>query len=158
MRKKSSNWAVLKAVQTFFVKHEWTDLDLANLPFFDPDNQFSEETPEVVMTARNLASQSDLIFISTPEYAHGVPGILKNGLEWLFHEGTQKKRAALIVGAAQGEFAQAQLIEILKTMDFEISLENSLVIKGARSKINEQGMFLDKPTEIAFQKFCEQFL
>ena len=64
LRKNSSNWALLKAAETYFSKHEWIEFDLASLPYFDPDNQYSDSIPEVVLRARQLASMSDIIFIS----------------------------------------------------------------------------------------------
>lgn len=157
LRKSSSNYSILKAAQKYFSQHTWTEINLAEFPYFDPDNQFTDSTPEVVIKARKLASESDLIFISTPEYAHDIPGILKNGLEWLFHEGTHKKQVTIVIGATQGNFAQVNLIEVLRTMDFIINLENTLVINGVRAKIDENGDFKNKLDEVEFNKFCSQF-
>ncbi|MGZ3774543.1 MAG: NADPH-dependent FMN reductase [Pseudobdellovibrionaceae bacterium] len=157
LRKSSSNYSILKIAQKYFWQHEWNEINLVDFPYFDPDNQFSDSTPAVVNSARKLASQSDLIFISTPEYAHGIPGILKNGLEWLFHDGTHQKKIALVVGATQGEFAQASLIETLHTMDFNVGIENTLVIKGIRSKISTDGTFKQSADEFEFNRFCDQF-
>ncbi|MGZ3770949.1 MAG: NADPH-dependent FMN reductase [Bdellovibrio sp.] len=158
LRKSSSNYAILKLVQTFFGENIYNEINLAEFPFFDPDQQFSNETPKAVLNARKLASESDVIIVSTPEYAHGVPGILKNGFEWLFHEGTQRKKVAVIIGAAQGEHTQAQLLEILKTMDFDISLKNILIIKGLRSKLTDDGNFQNESDKIDFIKFLQQLL
>lgn len=157
LRKSSSNYSILKAAKKYFSHHDWVEIDLSEFPYFDPDNQFSEATPDIIVKARKLARDSDLIFISTPEYAHGVPGILKNGLEWLFHEGTHQKKVALIIGAAQGESTQENLIEILRTMDFNIDKGNTLIIKGARSKISETGSFKSDLDKVDFESFCSQF-
>ncbi len=155
IRHQSSNWALLNAAQIYFKSHQWEAIDLAELPYFDPDLQYSEETPELVKRMRSVAKTCDLILISTPEYAHGVPGILKNGLEWLFSEETQKKKVALIVGSAQGQWARDQLLEILKTMDFSVNEKDCLIIHGARTKINQQSIFLDKETQVQFEQFCD---
>ena len=159
IRQNSSNWSLLKAVQNYYKDYhkdyQWESIDLARLPYFDPDLQYSEQTPAVVKKLRSVAGSCDLIVISTPEYAHGVPGILKNGLEWIFSEETQKKPVALIVGSAQGEWARDQLLEILKTMDFLITPEHCLLVKGARTKIKSDGTFTDIKTQELFEKFCE---
>ena len=157
LRKNSSNWAILNAAQRILSHASWDEINLSSLPYFDPDQQFTEATPESVREARYLASEADLIFISTPEYAHGIPGILKNGLEWIFHEGTQRKPVALVIGAAQGEFARDSLIEVLRTMDFVIAPEHAIIIRGARSKIAEDGTFIDSSIEEKFTQFCKQF-
>lgn len=158
LRKTSTNHSILKAAKKFYALHEWTELNLEDLPYFDPDNQFSKKLPEAVTKARTAASQSDLIFVSTPEYAHGMPGLLKNGFEWIFHEGTQRKKVALVIGASQGEFAQANIIEVLKTMDFDISLESSTIIKGVRAKVKEDGTFVNDVDLQRFHEFCGKFL
>lgn len=154
IRTTSTNWTILESAQSFLGAHEWTTVRLDTLPYFDPDNQFSEAVPEVVQKMRESAASSDLIFISTPEYAHGVPGILKNGLEWLFCEGTQKKPVALVVASAQGEWALDQLKEILKTMDFVIADSHALLLKGARAKI-KNGQIVDESLKATIEAFCK---
>ena len=128
LRKNSSNAQLLKAAQIFLNKHRWSSLYLDELPYFDPDQQFSEKTLELVKEMRKLASGSDLILISTPEYAHGVPGLLKNALEWLFCEGTQRKPATVIIGSVQ----------------------------GARSKINQEAAFTDSKAQVEFESFLSK--
>lgn len=154
LREGSSNGAILKSAAHYFSDHHFESFDLSKLPYFDPDQQFSDSTPSIVAEMREIAKMADLIFISTPEYAHGVPGLLKNGLEWLFCEGTMKKKVAVVIGSAQGEWVRDQLLEILKTMDFVISENQFLLIKGARNKINKDGQFLDTKALENFNGFC----
>jgi chromate reductase, NAD(P)H dehydrogenase (quinone) len=155
LREHSSNSLLLKAAQNELSEHEWTHLDISKLPFFDPDNQYSESIPEIVLKARSLAANADRIFVFTPEYAHGIPGILKNAFEWIFHEGTQKKPVYVVIGSAQGENTLAQLIEVLSTMDFVISKEQTLLVKGARSLVNLDGSLKDEIFKSSFSKFCK---
>ena len=138
IRKESSNWALLKFAESRLSEHEWVFTDLTKLPYFEPEEQFGEHTPQIVMELRESASTADLIFIATPEYAHGIPGILKNALEWLFCEGTMKKQVALIIGSGQGIHVKDQLIEVLSTMDFLIDSNTTLIIKGARHTIGDE--------------------
>lgn len=162
LRRDSSNGLLLLAAQEILRDSVenlvWVDFELSRLPFFDPELQYSSATPEVVKEFRDLAEQADLLLIATPEYAHGVPGILKNGLEWLFCEQTQKLRAALIVGSAQGASTVAQLLDILPTMDFDFCKERILLVRGARAKVKaheqESGVvFLDSGLANEFKKF-----
>lgn len=154
IRKNSSNHSLLKAAEYFLKGHEWINIDLLNLPYFDPDNQYGERTPLSVLKIRSVIAKSDLLIISTPEYAHGIPGILKNGLEWIFCAEIQKLPAAIIIGSAQGEWVRDQLIEVLTTMNFSISMDRCLIIHGARTKINENAIFLDKNIQSLFEDFC----
>ena len=154
IRKESSNYSILKAVGKYFDGHQCINLDLSVLPFFDPDNQYGDDVPPSVLKMREIVAASDLLIISTPEYAHGIPGILKNGLEWIFCAETGKTPVAIIIGSAQGEWARDQLIEVLTTMDFEIFINQTLIINGARVKIDRDGNFLDTET----RNTCEKFL
>jgi chromate reductase len=135
IRKDSSNWSLLKALQNDMGNHEWNLMDIAKLPYFEPENQFSENTPHIVKEFREAASAADLIVITTPEYAHGIPGILKNALEWIFCEGTMKKPVTCLIGSGQGEHSRDQLIEVLSTMDFRIGISDTMIVKGLRLNV-----------------------
>lgn len=92
IRRLSSNHLILKAVRSFFPEEIiWIDFDIQTLPYFDPQNQFSDNVPQSVVELRKEVLSASFIFIATPEYAHGIPGILKNALEWLVCEETIKK-------------------------------------------------------------------
>ena len=53
---------------------------LAEVPAFNPD---TDPTPAVVNEFRALVQSADGLIFATPEYAHGLPGSLKNVLDWL---------------------------------------------------------------------------
>ncbi len=66
---------------------------------------------------RSSIRAADAVIVSTPEYAHGLPGTLKNALDWLVGgmELTDKP-VALLNASARSVYAQAALREILVTM------------------------------------------
>lgn len=129
---------VLKFAKEILASHDVSLFNIAELPYFDPDQQFSDLIPSKVRELRESAFASDLILISTPEYAHGIPGILKNALEWLFCEGTIKKPASVIIRSSQGEHVRSQLIEVLGTMDFLIDENRIIIINSGRSFLEEE--------------------
>ncbi len=92
--------------------------DLAQLPPFNPDNDIEDKPkPEPVATLRALIEASDALVIAAPEYAHGVPGALKNALDWLVASETFAGKPTALVNTAPRAFhAQASLREILSTM------------------------------------------
>lgn len=122
LRAKSSNSAVLKAAQILspIAVNLTLYSDLANLPHFNPDLDL-EPFPEVVTSLRQQIEHSDGILISSPEYAHGVPGSLKNALDWLVSSiEFPGKPVALINTNPRATIAQAALKEILITMSAKI--------------------------------------
>ena len=99
--------------------------DLAKLPPFNPDDDVEDgRKPEPVETLRALVSASDALVIAAPEYAHGVPGALKNALDWLVVSETfAGKPVALINTSPRAFHAQASLREILSTMAARLTPE-----------------------------------
>ena len=92
---------------------------LDSLPHFNPDldTEQAPATPSVVAALRRLVGECDGLLISSPEYAHGVPGSLKNALDWLVSCAEfPGKPVALINTSPRSSHAQAALAETLRTM------------------------------------------
>lgn len=104
--------------------------DLAKLPPFNPDEDVEDEPkPEPVETFRQLVGASDAIVIAAPEYAHGLPGPLKNALDWLVASVEfPGKAVALLNTSPRATHASAQLTEILKTMSARFLPEASVTL------------------------------
>jgi NAD(P)H-dependent FMN reductase len=118
LRGLSSSGAVLDAAARLAPDHVRVERygAIALLPHFNPD---VEETalPREAADWRAAVAVADAVLIASPEYAHGVPGSLKNALDWLVG-GPEfvDKTVAVINPSAHSSFAQAQLIETLRTM------------------------------------------
>ncbi|MBA3715281.1 MAG: NAD(P)H-dependent oxidoreductase [Pyrinomonadaceae bacterium] len=119
---------------------------LADLPHFNPDldDLDKEIAPLPVAHFRRQLRASDGVLISSPEYAHGVPGVLKNALDWLVGSGeTVGKPFALINASPLATHAQESLTEILTTMAANIVAEASIRIPLAHRKLDESGIVSD---------------
>src|SRR5450631_3779887 len=89
---------------------------LGVLPHFNPDLD-GDESPQLVLELRSEVGLADGLLISSPEYAHGVPGSLKNALDWLVASVEfPNKAVALLNTSPRATHALAQLTEILTTM------------------------------------------
>ncbi len=109
---------------------------LGDLPPFNPDME-DVDLPAVRDFRADLR-MADGVLISSPEYAHGVPGVLKNALDWVVGSGELiGKPIALISASPWATFAPAQLAETLTTMD-------ARVIKIASGSVPLQGKALDE--------------
>jgi chromate reductase len=153
IRKNSSNHALLMAVKNIFPElTSWLDFAIEQLPFFDPILQFAD-TPALIGDLRRHALHADVLVISTPEYAHGIPGVLKNALEWLVCEETMKKPVILFIASSDGSFVKEYLLETLRTMDMLASAEATMLVKNAKTAIDPSGKFLDTELQTAVQAF-----
>jgi NAD(P)H-dependent FMN reductase len=122
LRARSSNLALLRAAAKIAPEVEIYE-GLASLPHFNPDDDEEGATPPPeVASLRALLATGDGILISTPEYAHGLPGSLKNMLDWLVSDGALVDKPVAILSASPigGQFAQASLVETLRTMNWRV--------------------------------------
>ena len=133
LRKGSSNTTLLEVLK--LLAPAGVDITLfeglASLPHFNPDDD-GENAPTTVMEFRNQLQQCDGVLISSPEYAHGVPGSLKNALDWIVSSGElYKKPISLINASSRATHAQASLIEIINTMGAMLTFE-TVALDGKR--------------------------
>lgn len=119
---------------------------IATLPHFNPDLD-NDTPPEAVTAFRQQLRNVDGILICTPEYAMGVPGTLKNAIDWTVSSCEfSGKPVALITAASQGEKAHASLLETLRVIEARITPATSLLIPFAKAKINNQHQVTDTQT------------
>jgi chromate reductase, NAD(P)H dehydrogenase (quinone) len=101
---------------------------LADLPAFNPDLD-TGEPPPAVKNLRHEIGSADGLLISTPEYARGLPGSLKNALDWLVSSSEfPEKPVAVIHTSPRSVEAQAQLRLVLMTMSARLIDEASITI------------------------------
>ena len=122
LRAKSVNTAALAALQSLAPAGVSITLydGLGTLPHFNPDLDIAPLPAPVAALHEAVASASALV-ICSPEYAHGVPGVLKNALDWLVSfEGFINKPVAIINARPGAEHALASLRETLSVMNAKL--------------------------------------
>ena len=129
LRAASTNTALLRAAALVAPPSievtVWKKLE--SLPHFNPE--LEGDLPVVVREFREQVASSSGIIFCTPEYAHGLPGVLKNALDWLVG-GSEfiGKPVMLLNASARSTFAQDSLIEVVKTMSGRVVHEAGLVV------------------------------
>jgi NAD(P)H-dependent FMN reductase len=122
LRARSSNRAILRAYERVApagVVFEHYDR-IGALPHFNPDLDDVDAPPEVAALRASLAG-ADAVVISTPEYAHALPGSFKNALDWLVSDPAFAGKPVAILHAARGStWALDSLKEVLRTMSARI--------------------------------------
>jgi NAD(P)H-dependent FMN reductase len=113
---------------------------LVNLPLFNPD--LEADLPAPVRAMHAAVAGCDALLIASPEYAHGVSGVLKNALDWLVSfEGFIDKRVAVFNASPRSVHADASLREILTTMSAHIVSDACLALPLRGLNLTEQQMF-----------------
>ncbi len=157
LRANSSNTVILRAIEKmvpdqveFFIYN-----GIGELPHFND----SEEVPITVSVWRKHLQEADAVLICTPEYAFGVPGSLKNALDWTVGSGTLvNKPLALITAATGGDKAHASFLQIFTALSAQIPAGCALLIPFVRSKLNAAGDISDVETFAAIKKLLDTLI
>jgi NAD(P)H-dependent FMN reductase len=160
LRARSSHGALLRAAAT--VAPSGMELtiyeQLGSLPHFNPDLDGEGQAPPAeVGRFRALVGVADGIIVSTPEYAHGVPGTLKNALDWLVSSGELgQKPVALLHPAGSGQWMQAALRPTLLVMEARMVDDASLNVSLVRTRVDSNGEMSDPEVLAALKHSLER--
>lgn len=158
LRRASSNLALLDAAARLAPEGVCVErFALDDLPPFNPD--LEDDMPSPVRDWRAAIADADGLLISSPEYAHGVSGVLKNALDWLV-SGPEfvGKPVALLNATTRAEYAPAQLTETLRTMSgmvIDAAMLSLPLLGGTRdaASIVDDPRFAD-PLRTALHRFA----
>ena len=121
----------------------YTALD--TLPAFNPDiEEAAARVPSAVRRWRTALAAADMLLVSTPEYAHGIPGALKNALDWVV--GSTElvgKPVGVINPSAASRFAFPQLIEVLTVMSATVVPAATVVLDLPRRGLDATELAAD---------------
>lgn len=113
---------------------------LASLPHFNPDDE--QDAPASVIEWREQLQHAHAVIICSPEYAHGVPGVLKNALDWVVGSGEFMNKPVLLLSASPGSsFVGPQLTETLTVMMGRV---HSVTLSVMGKKRDELSMRMDE--------------
>lgn len=146
LREKSSNTSLMQAAIALAgadMRFE-TYRGLGELPHFNQDLDV-EPGPASVATLRQKLQEADAVLICTPEFGNGVPGSLKNALDWIVSSGEFVNKPTAVISASPtpmgGDKAHASLL-------LTLGMINAIVPEGAKLIIPHISLKLDKAGNI----------
>jgi chromate reductase, NAD(P)H dehydrogenase (quinone) len=159
-RKESSNLNLIKAIAD--LTSEIFDITvfegLSTLPHFNPDLD-NENVPHEITDFRNQLREADGILICTPEYAIGVPGSLKNAIDWTVSSMEfSKKPVALITASLSGEKAHHSLLGTLLIIEAHLTDETQLLIPYIKTKVTKDYKVTDQLTLASIHKLTKSLM
>ena len=157
LRSRSTNTAVLEAAAE--LAPEATEVrvwqGLGELPLFNPDLDVSPPPPSVA-AFRTALRAADGVMICSPEYAHGVSGVMKNALDWLVGSGElMEMPIALINASPYATIAHAALAETLRTMSAVVVAEASVTLPIFSGKPDAAAMIASPEVSSALKRAIE---
>jgi NAD(P)H-dependent FMN reductase len=153
LRRASSNSALIGAAARLTPASVEMSIyrELAELPPFNPDLE-GDSAPEAVTRFRSTLQACDAVLISSPEYAHGVPGVVKNALDWVVGSGELlDKPIALINASARARHAWASLVETLAVMSASVILDASITVPLDGRELDANGIVGDAALSAALR-------
>jgi chromate reductase len=151
LREGSYNRALLRAARELLTEGvELVELDLRGLPFYDGDLEAAGD-PEPVTALKDAIREADALLIATPEYNRGVPGGLKNAVDWASRPPLGSPFAGkhvALMGASTGRggtvLAQQQLREALEFPRAVVLDEPQVLVPEAYLHFDEHGDLADE--------------
>jgi len=160
LRGASANSALIRAMRECAPENCTLSIydGLGRLPIFNPDDEQRPGAEVLRLTA--MVVEADGLVIACPEYAHGVPGGLKNALDWLVSgEAAVGKPAMLVHASPRSGISRAALREILKTMSFNVFDGEEIEVALLGRKPEDFAAILDEvQTRRLLQDALERFL
>ena len=150
LRVNSYSTSLVKHLQTLS-KHVEVYNALGKLPLFNPDLNIhtldEDNSPKSVVEFRAKVREADIFIISTPEYAHQIPGVLKNALDWLVSSDAIVAKPTVVISSSTsamgGDKAHAQLVSLLKVISQNVLEDSSLIVAKVNKKIDKDGTIID---------------
>ena len=144
LRERSFNTALLRAAAGLAPANVEVELygGLASLPHFNPDLDV-DPAPAPVADLRARLAACNGVIVCSPEYAHGVPGSLKNALDWIVSSGEFTDKPTLLINASPSfmgaSLAQANLVEILRVMGAKLPDASVISVASVSRKVGADG-------------------
>lgn len=157
LKATSANKKILQFISTFLPANAEFILynDLSLLPHYNPDIDVPN-TIDCVEQLRLIVKECQVVIICTPEYAFGVPGALKNALDWLVSSGEMNENKVVVITASLGgDKALASLLLTLQALGANVL--SSLNIPFINSKISKDGV-VDSATKLQIQQVVAAIL
>jgi len=164
LRRASYNRALLRAAAELaaptlhVVVH-----DLSPIPLYNGDVE-AAGAPSSVTDLRTAVRQADALLIVTPEYNHGVPGVLKNTIDWLSRpprDSALNGKVAAIMGASPGMTgtarSQTQLRQAFVFTNTYALLQPEVLVARAHEKFDADGHLTDQGTRDFLKTFLTGF-
>jgi chromate reductase len=167
LRAGSFNTALVRAAQA--VAGEGVRIEVATLhgiPLYDGDVETAHGLPEAVQVLKDKVKACDGLLLVTPEYNNGIPGVFKNGIDWLTRPASEIPevfggKAVAVIGASPGGFgtilAQDAWWSVLRTLRTRPWFGGRLMVSRAGSVFDAHGALIDEKTREQLSAFVEGY-
>jgi chromate reductase, NAD(P)H dehydrogenase (quinone) len=137
--------------------------ELDDIPLYNGDVE-AVAAPTPVVQLRDAIRRADGLLIACPEYNHGVPGVLKNTIDWLSRpprDSALNGKAAAVMGASPGitgtARGQSQLRQAFVFTNTYALLQPEVLVAHAHEKFDADGRLVHQATRDFLAIFLQHF-
>jgi len=161
LRRASFNSALLLAARELAPPELIIEVhELGSIPLFNLDLE-TDGAPVGVEELRGAVRRADGLLLVTPEYNHGVPGVLKNAIDWLsqpLRQSALDGKPTALMGASTGlsgtARSQSQLRQAFVLTNSPVMQQPEVLVGRAHEKFDAAGRLTDQLT----REFVAEFL
>ena len=164
LRQGSLNTALLRSTEGLLPSGATLLIaSIQSVPLYNGDLDV-DGGPAAVQELKRQIGSADGLLIATPEYNFGIPGVLKNAIDWASRPGFQsvlRHKPVAIIGAAPGTVgtarAQGQLKQVLLGTLSEVFPYPEVLVGRAQERMSK-GRLEDEQTREILQKMFEAYV
>ncbi|NJK89191.1 MAG: NAD(P)H-dependent oxidoreductase [Myxococcales bacterium] len=167
LRSASYNRALLESCRPLLPGNvELETRDLHGIPLYDGDLEAEHGIPAPVQSLKEAFATSDAILIATPEYNSGMPGVMKNAIDWCSRPNSDLHRVfgdkpLAIMGATPGPWgtrlAQASYLPVFRSLGVTPWTQGQMYVARA-NEVFRDGQIVDEATAKKLENFLTGFL
>lgn len=167
LRAGSYNTALLRVARDLTADQVQLEIaSLRGIPLYDADLEQREGLPSAVVELKAKVMSSDGVILATPEYNNGIPGVFKNGIDWLSRPPADspkvfRGRPFAVIGASPGGFgtilSQDAWLPVLRTLGVRFWSGGRLMVSRASQVFDAEGEIADEAIREQIRKFTLGF-
>ncbi|MBX3430538.1 MAG: NAD(P)H-dependent oxidoreductase [Hyphomonadaceae bacterium] len=135
--------------------------ELNDVPLYNGDVEAAGDPPGVTALKTAIRAADAVLFV-TPEYNHGVPGVMKNAVDWASRpprDAALNGKPVGIIGASPGQVGtargQSQLRQAFEFTNSYCMAQPEILVFRAHEKFNDKGELTDAKTAELLGKYLE---
>ncbi|TGN50072.1 NAD(P)H-dependent oxidoreductase [Paracoccus liaowanqingii] len=165
LRRASYNAGLLRAVQAIAPQGVTLEIgQIRDVPLYDADAEAAGGIPPAVAALTDQLARADGLLLVSPEYNSGIPGVMKNVLDWMSRGPGQalfQGKPVAVIGASPGHFgtthAQSHWLPVLRSLNTRPWFEGRLAVSKAGGLFDDEGNLTDPETRGKLSGFVAGF-
>ena len=167
LRQASYNRRLLQASESLLPRSFELEIHgLEGIPLYDGDVETRSGLPAAVTALKERIAPSSALLIASPEYNNGIPGPLKNAIDWLSRPVADIPRIfggriVGVIGASPGRFgtlsAQQAWLPVFRTLGVVPYFGKSVTVGAANTVFGEDGSIVDNAVRERLQAYLQGF-